>query len=82
MNIGGVGGVASYYLHAVGHSRRAAAVDYPDSPRTPLDQRVHHRHPHSPGAEVDVKLAVVGHLCLSSALWLLAPVPRPRLAGP
>jgi hypothetical protein len=81
MNIGGVGGVASYDLHAVGHSRRAAAVDYPDS-LAPLDQLVHHRHPHSPGAEDDVKLAVVGHLCLSSALWLLAPVPRPRLAGP
>src|SRR5215212_8723844 len=54
-------GVTSYDLHALGHAHPAAAVDHPDSPWTPLYQLVHYRHPHSPGAEDDVKLAVVCH---------------------
>jgi hypothetical protein len=31
------------------------------APSAPLDQLVHHGHPHGPGAEYDVKLAVGGH---------------------
>src|SRR5215217_4615015 len=57
-------GVASYDLHAMRYSSSAAAVDYPDSPRTPLDQLVHHGHPHGPGSEDDVKLAKLAKLAI------------------
>src|SRR5918998_4164733 len=68
----GVRGVASCDLDALVHPRPAAAVDHPDSP-APLDQLVCHRQTHGPGAEDDVKLAVVGHPLF--LLSLVAPVP-------
>src|SRR5215210_472744 len=62
---GPVGGVASRDLHALGHACPAAAVDHPDA-FTLLQEFVHYRQTHGPGAEDDVKLAVVAHKYFSS----------------